>query len=71
MGRVAITGRLTAEGVECPAVRTADGRLYTLLVDDLRGLKPGDRVYVEGTRAEMSHCMQGITLDVTVIRAAR
>ncbi|MDQ2696458.1 MAG: LysM peptidoglycan-binding domain-containing protein [Pseudomonadota bacterium] len=60
---VEIRGTLTDEGVECPAVRTEDGKLYTL-VGDLHDARPGDRLLVKGTRAEMSFCMQGITLVV-------
>ncbi len=62
-GRVTISGTVTAEGVECLAVRGDDGRLYTLAgnVDDLQ---PGDRVQVQGRRAEMSFCQQGTTIDV-------
>ena len=62
-GTVRVQGRLTAEGVECPALRSDDGTLYTLL-GDLKGFKTGDRVAVEGTRVEISFCMQGITLQI-------
>lgn len=64
---VTIRGRVTDEGVECTAVRGRDGRLYTLsgIADDLR---PGDRVEVVGRRAEVSFCMQGITLEVRRLR---
>lgn len=62
-GTARVQGRLTAEGVECPALRSDDGTLYTLL-GDLKGLKTGDRVAVEGTRVEISFCMQGITLQI-------
>ena len=34
-----IEGVLTNEGVECPALRADDGKLYTLM-GDLRGFKP-------------------------------
>lgn len=60
---VEIRGTLTDEGVECPAIRTEDGKLYTL-VGDLHDARPGDRLLVKGARAEMSFCMQGITLVV-------
>lgn len=61
--RMTISGTVTGEGVECLAVRGDDGRLYTLAgnVDDLQ---PGDRVQVQGRRAEMSFCQQGTTIDV-------
>jgi LysM repeat protein len=62
-GRLTISGTVTGEGVECLAVRGDDGQLYTLAgnVDDLQ---PGDRVQVQGRRAEMSFCQQGTTIDV-------
>ena len=61
--RMTISGTVTGEGVECLAVRGDNGRLYTLAgnVDDLQ---PGDRVQVQGQRAEMSFCQQGTTIDV-------
>lgn len=65
-GTLRVQGRLTAEGVECPALRADDGTLYTLL-GDLKGFKTGDRVVIEGTRVEISFCMQGITLQVKQI----
>ena len=58
-----IEGVLTTEGVECPALRGDDGTLYTL-AGDLGGFKPGDRVCVVPTYPEMSHCMQGTTVQV-------
>ena len=67
---VEVTGRLTDEGVECQALRSDGGRLYTLL-GDLDGFQTGDRVRVEGQRAEMSFCMQGTTLTVVRIEGAR
>jgi hypothetical protein len=63
---VRIPGRLTAEGVECQALRADDGTLYTLL-GDLKGLKTGDPVVVEGTPVQISFCMQGTTLQVRQI----
>ena len=61
-----VQGRLTDEGVECPALRADNGTLYTLL-GEIEGFKPGDRVVVEGTRVEISFCMQGTTLQVKKI----
>ena len=61
-----VQGALTADGVECPALRADNGDLYTLL-GDLKGFRSGDRVSVEGTRVEISYCMQGTTLQVTHI----
>ena len=61
-----ITGRLTDEGVECQALRSDDGQLYTL-VGDLGGLKPDARVRASGQRLEISHCQQGTTIRVSSI----
>lgn len=65
-----VTGTLTDEGVECPALRGDDGTLYTLTPRDLHGFGPGDHVTVTGLEVEISTCMQGTTLAVTDIRAA-
>jgi LysM repeat protein len=63
---VTVRGTITDEGTECPALRTAEGELYTL-TGDLGELEAGDRVVVEGTVAEVSICMQGTTLNVESI----
>jgi len=68
-GTVRVTGRLTDEGVECPALRGEDGKLYTLS-GATDGFHTGDRVTVVGTLAEMSICMQGTTIAVQSIEAA-
>lgn len=60
-----VTGVVTTEGVECPSIRTDDGRLYTLATR--QKLNKGERVRVTGAIAEMSFCMQGTTLSVTKI----
>ncbi|WP_209425043.1 LysM peptidoglycan-binding domain-containing protein [Pararhodobacter sp. SW119] len=65
-----ITGTLTWEGATCPAMRGDDGRLYTL-AGDIEDFEPGDRVQVQGRRAEMSICMQGTTIEIRRIRPAR
>jgi hypothetical protein len=65
-----VTGTLTDEGVECPALRGDDGRLYTL-AGDVSGFSTGDRVRVRGRVAEISFCQQGTTLEVRAIRQAR
>lgn len=65
-GRVQVTGVLTREGVECPALRDDDGELYTL-AGDLGDFGPGDRVHVHGTVAEVSICQQGTTIRVESI----
>lgn len=63
-----IEGRLTDEGVECPALRGTDGKLYTL-TGDLGRFRAGDRVWIEGTAARISFCMQGTTIAVERIGA--
>lgn len=65
-----VVGRLTDEGVECQALRTDDGKLYTL-AGDVDGYRNGDRVQVKGRTAEMSICMQGTTLSVVSVAPAR
>lgn len=64
-----IRGRLTDEGVECPAMRDGAGALYTL-AGSIGAFHAGDSVCVRGRRAEVSHCMQGITLTVEWVRPA-
>lgn len=66
---VRVEGRLTDEGVECPAMRTDDGALYTL-TGDLGDAQAGDRVVVEGTLPDASICMQGTTIAVARIERA-
>ncbi|HEV2147775.1 MAG TPA: DUF5818 domain-containing protein, partial [Longimicrobiaceae bacterium] len=68
-GTVRVTGRLTDEGVECPALRGDDGQLYTL-AGETGGFRPGDRVTVTGRVAEMSFCMQGTTISVRTVERA-
>jgi len=68
---VTVTGTLSKEGVECPALRGDDGILYTLTPADLGAFGPGDRVTVKGTVAEVSICMQGTTLSVISLAAAQ
>lgn len=63
---VCVKGTLTDEGVECQALRSVDGALYTI-VGDLSGFKLGDEVVVCGTIAEISFCMQGITINASWI----
>jgi len=62
-----ILGTVTGEGVECPAIRGADGNLYTL-VGKVGELAPGETVCVCGTAAGVSYCMQGTTIAVTETR---
>lgn len=68
---VNVTGVLTDEGVECPALRGDDGQLYTLNRGATEGFNVGDRVRVVGKVAEISFCGQGTTLDVLSIKAAK
>ena len=65
-GAICVRGKLTDEGVECQALRSDDGELYTL-VGDLNGFHNGDHVVVCGTIATVSFCMQGTTINVSWI----
>lgn len=65
-GAITVTGVITQEGVECLAMRGDDGKLYTLGRPQEQ-YAPGTRVRVTGTIAEMSFCMQGITINPTKI----
>lgn len=67
---VRVTGELTDAGVECQALETESGQLFTLL-GNLRGFETGDRVRVVGKVAEASICQQGTTLEVLNIRPAK
>ncbi|HEX2253608.1 MAG TPA: DUF5818 domain-containing protein [Thermoanaerobaculia bacterium] len=60
---VEITGCLTDEGAECPALRTKNNKLYTLTPRDLEGAQVGDLVTVTGTVANISFCQQGTTIE--------
>jgi hypothetical protein len=68
IGVVSVTGTLTREGAECPAMRGDNGRLYTLTTTGRFG--PGDRVRVTGTVARFSFCQQGTTIQVRAISRA-
>jgi hypothetical protein len=67
---VRIVGTLTDEGVECQALETDGGQIYTL-TGNLRDFEVGDRVRVVGKVAEVSICQQGTTLEILNIRAAK
>jgi hypothetical protein len=67
---VRITGTLTDAGVECQALETENGTIYTL-TGNLRDFEVGDRVRVVGKVAEVSICQQGTTLEILNIRPAR
>ena len=58
------------EGVECQALETDNGTVYTL-IGNLRDFEVGDRVRVVGKVAEVSICQQGTTLEILNIRPAR
>lgn len=64
-----LRGRLTSEGVECQAMRTEDGTLYTL-AGDTESFQDGDRVAVKARQVGMSVCTQGTTVEVVDIRPA-
>jgi hypothetical protein len=63
---VCVRGQLTDEGIECPALRSEDHSLYTL-VGETALFDVGDHVCVCGAVAEVSFCMQGTTITVTHI----
>jgi len=62
-----VTGVITDQGAECPALRGDDGTLYTLTGNNLGRLQPGQRVFVVGRVAKVSFCQQGTTLAVNVV----
>ena len=66
---ICVRGHLTDEGIECPALRSESQSLYTL-AGDIAGFEVGDEVCVCGTAAEVSFCMQGITISVTQISSS-
>ena len=66
-GSITITGTVTDEGVECPAVRTAENQLYTIATNDRSRLQRGARVRITGRVAEMSFCQQGTTISADTI----
>lgn len=67
--RLVLEGRLTDEGVECPAFRSEDDDTLYTLTGDLQGFGPGDRVRIVARPVEMSFCMQGTTVEVLEISA--
>ncbi len=67
---IAVVGTLTDEGFECQALRARNGKLYTL-TGNLSGVQSGDRVRVRGRVAEVSFCMQGVTIEVTGVKELR
>ncbi len=69
LSEVEVRGTLTGQGVECPALLGADGRLYTL-AGDIGEAGPGDEICVRGRPAQMSICMQGVTIVVSEVLPA-
>lgn len=67
-GEVTVSGRMTDEGVECPAMRGEAGELYTL-ASETELPAAGTQVTVVGTLAEISTCQQGTTLAVESVTA--
>lgn len=63
-GQLTIVGTVTREGVECPAMRGEDGRLYTLTGRLSEDVRAGDRVRVVGRDVLSSSCQQGTTIRV-------
>ncbi|MBW3097943.1 LysM peptidoglycan-binding domain-containing protein [Pseudohoeflea coraliihabitans] len=60
---VELEGRV-GKGVECATLTTPDGDLWSLTGD--MNFTPGEYAKIEGTRADMSFCMQGVgTVEVT------
>jgi len=62
-----LQGRLTEDGVECQAFVAIDGTLYTLIGDLGEFVNDIGPAWVVGRRVEMSHCQQGVTLEVLQI----
>jgi len=60
-------GTLTKEGIECPALRIEDNKALYTLVGETVPFQAGDDVCVCGSVAEVSFCMQGITIAITHI----
>ncbi|MBW3553393.1 MAG: hypothetical protein KY466_07785 [Gemmatimonadetes bacterium] len=65
---IRVHGKVTEEGVECPAIRGPFGTLYTLAVSEF-DQAPGTELMVEGRIAGVSTCMQGTTIDVQSVSA--
>ena len=64
--RIALEGEVN-RGVECHTLTTRDGDTWSLVSDNV-DFTSGEYVEVEGTRADMSICQQGVgTVDVAQI----
>jgi hypothetical protein len=66
-GEVCVRGRI-ADGAECPALRPADGAMYSLARGGAALSKDGE-ICVCGKKADVSTCQQGITL--TAVRLGK
>ena len=60
---VHLRGVITNEGIECPALRGDDGKLYTL-TGITEQLYIGDVLEVVGKPVDVSICMQGTTISI-------
>ncbi len=67
---VCIRGRLTDEGIECPALRSESEALYTL-AGETAPFEVGDDICVCGTVVKVSFCMQGTTIAVTHVSSGK
>ena len=69
---ITVIGKLTAEGVECQAMRQDRTRkLFTLVPrSKLKGYKNGDHVKVVGSIVAISFCQQGTTISIKTIAHA-
>lgn len=63
---IELTGTLIPGGVECQLFQADSGDKYTI-VGDLNGIKNGDKVRLTGEVAQISHCMQEITIIIKTI----
>jgi Protein of unknown function (DUF5818) len=61
------TGTVSTSGVECPAVRGADGKTYTVATPAPMALRANTQVRVTGSQAQVSTCQQGTTVRATSI----
>jgi len=66
---ISVRGYVT-DGVECPILRTDDGRTFSLGARG-RDIAPGSYVEATGRAGGVSHCLQGEPLDVTSLQPVR
>ena len=68
---VTLTGvGVITEGVECPRIRMADGREFSLVGGDAQRLRSavGEHFELSGVIVPFSICMQGQTLRIETMR---